>query len=497
MTEDSIQVTKRDGTREPLDIEKLHKVVAFACDGLYGVSESQIELRANLSFYDGIKTSDIQESLIRAASELIDEKNANYQHVAGRLVSYHIRKDAYGSFQPPTLKTHVENISKRGLYEPMLMGWYSEDEWNMLDAVVDHALDESMPFSSMEIFRSKYLVRDRTYEVPKILESPQMAMILIAATMMHAETKDRLQKAIALYKALSRHEISLPTPIMAGMRTSTRQYSSCTLIECGDSIEAIGNTTSAIIKYISKRAGIGLSISNIRAVGSQVGNGLTTHTGVIPFLRVFQSAVRSCNQGGVRVGAATVCYPIWHAEVETMLPLKDNRGTEDTRVRHVDYCVLLSKVFYQRLIDGGNISLFNPYDVPELAEAFYGDPEKFEAVYVQHERDGKASSTVPAIELFSTLMQQRKSTGRVYIMNIDHANEHGSFTENAPIRMTNLCVEISLPTKPLESSSAIDRDVGIEVVEMEDGAYEKWLNDPYRRKDQPLPLIWEIGNETP
>ena len=484
-------VVKRNGETEPLNVEKLHKVVGFACEGLSGVSESQVELKAQLSFHDGIRTRDIQESLIRAAVDLIDEKNSNYQYVAGRLVNYHIRKDAFGSYTPPTLKKHVGRVVETGLYEPMLLEWYDDDEWETMDSALDHRLDETMTYASAGIFRSKYLVRDRASDNEKMLESPQMAMMLISAAMHHAEKEKRMAKVLGFYRSLSRYDISLPTPIMAGMRTSTRQFSSCTLIECGDSIDSISRTTSSIMKYISKRAGIGLCVSGIRALNSRIGSGLTTHTGLIPFLKVFQAAVRSCNQGGVRVGAATVYYPIWHADVENLIPLKDNRGTEDSRVRHVDYGVLFSKIFYQRLIDGGDISLFNPQDVPELQDAFYRDGDHFAGVYEEYEKSGLATGSIPAMDLFGAFVQQRKMTGRVYLMNIDHANTHGSFIEErAPIKMSNLCTEICLITKPLEGDDGIDHDVGIELVEFEKGAYGKWR--AANRSDQPLPLIWEL-----
>jgi len=447
-----INITKRDGTKAPLDLEKLHKVIFYACDGITGVSPSQVELNSNISFYDGMTTSDIQETMIKAAADLISEETPNYQIVAGRLISYHLRKEAYDQFEPPHLLEIIKHNVDNRMYEPELLNWFSEDEFETMNKWIDHDRDQSFTYAAMEQFRGKYLVQDRYTK--KIYETPQTAMMLIGATLFHSYPVDERMRWIKdFYDSVSRSEISLPTPVMAGVRTPVRQFSSCVLIEADDSLDSINATTGAIVKYVSKRAGIGIGGGNIRALGSSINGGHATHTGVIPFYKLFQSAVRSCSQGGVRGGAATLYYPIWHLEVENLLVLKNNKGVEDNRIRHLDYGVQFNKVFYERLLQGKDITLFSPAEVPELYETFYTDVDKFRELYETAERKTSIrKKKVPAIELFSSFMQERKDTGRIYLMNVDHANEHGSFREEmAPIRMSNLCCEINLPTKPLNN----------------------------------------------
>ena len=446
-----INVLKRDGKKVPLDLEKLHKVIGNACEGITGVSASQVELNSNISFYDGITTSEIQETMIKAAADLISEETPNYQFVAGRLISYHLRKEAYHEFEVPHLLEVVKHNIDAKMYEPDLLKWYTEEEFDIMNKYIDHDRDSNFTYAAMEQFRGKYLVQDRFTK--KIFETPQVAMMLIGATLFHSYKEDRLKWVKEFYDCVSKFEISLPTPVMAGVRTSVRQFSSCVLIESGDSLDSINATTGAIVKYVSKRAGIGIGAGSIRALGSSINGGHATHTGVIPFYKLFQSAVRSCSQGGVRGGAATLYYPIWHYEVEELLVLKNNKGVEDNRIRHLDYGVQFNKVFYERLLNGTDITLFSPSDVPELVDTFYTDVDKFRELYEAAERKTSIRKRkVPAIELFSAFMQERKDTGRIYLMNVDHANEHGSFLpEMAPIKQSNLCCEINLPTKPLNN----------------------------------------------
>lgn len=443
-------VTKRDGTTENLDLDKLHKVIFFACEGVTGVSPSQVELNANISFFNKIPTSEIQETMIKAAADLISEETPNYQIVAGRLISYHLRKEVYGSFEPIDLLTHVTNVVEEGFYEPELLKWYTEEEFKQMDAWIDHSRDDMFTYAAMEQFRGKYLVKNRS--TGRIFETPQMALMLIGATLFHNYKEDRMKWVKEFYNCVSRFEISLPTPVMAGVRTPVRQFSSCVLIEAGDSLDSINATAGSIVKYVSKRAGIGIGAGRIRALGSPINGGHATHTGVIPFYKHFQSAVRSCSQGGVRGGAATLYYPIWHLEVEDLLVLKNNKGTEDNRIRHLDYGVQFNKVFYERLLSGEDITLFSPSDVPELWDPFFTDVDKFRELYEAAERKTSIrKKKIAAIDLFSSFMQERKDTGRIYLQNVDHANDHGAFIkEMAPIRQSNLCCEIDLPTKPLD-----------------------------------------------
>lgn len=446
-----INIVKRDGSKEPLDLEKLHKVIFYACDDITGVSPSQVELNSHISFYDGMTTGEIQETMIKAAADLISEETPNYQIVAGRLISYHLRKQAYGEFDVPHLYNIVKDNINNKMYEPSLIDWYTANEFNQMNKWIDHKRDENFTYAAMEQFRGKYLVQDRY--TGKIFETPQIALMLIGATLFHNYPRDeRLTWVKDFYDSVSRFEISLPTPVMAGVRTAIRQFSSCVLIESGDSLDSINATAGAIVKYVSKRAGIGIGAGSIRAHGSSINGGHATHTGVIPFFKHFQSAVRSCSQGGVRGGAATLYYPIWHLEVEDLLVLKNNKGTEGNRIRHLDYGVQFNKVFYERLIKGEEITLFSPSDVPELAECFFNDVDKFRELYEIAERKTSIrKKKVSAIEIFSSFMQERKDTGRIYLMNVDHANDHGSFRADlAPIKMSNLCCEINLPTKPLE-----------------------------------------------
>ena len=445
-----ILVVKRDGKKEALDIDKFHKVVSWACENITGVSQSEIEIKSHVQFYNNISSTDIQETLIKAAADLISEETPNYQFVAGRLINYHLRKQVYGKFEPIRLYDHIQNVVKKGFYDEKLLEWYSEEEWDFFDKVIDHSRDDNLTYAAMEQFRGKYLVQNRATK--EIFETPQMAYMLISATLFHKyHGLERLKYVKEFYNAISNFDISLPTPVMSGVRTSVRQFSSCVLIESDDSLDSINATSAAIVKYVSKKAGIGIGAGSIRALGSPINGGHATHTGVIPFYKLFQSSVKSCSQGGVRGGAATLYYPIWHLEVEDMLVLKNNKGTEDNRVRHLDYGVQFNKIFYERLLAGGDITLLSPSDVPGLYDAFFEDTEKFQELYERAERNNRIrKKTVKAADLFSAFMQERKDTGRIYLMNVDHANDHGAFIkEKAPIKQSNLCCEIDLPTKPL------------------------------------------------
>lgn len=447
-----IKIVKRSGKKEPLDIEKLHKVVEYACDGLTGVSSSEIELKSQLQFYDGMTTKEIQETLIKAAAELISEHTPNYQFVAGRLINYDLRKSVYNQFDPPHLFEHTLKVINQKYYEKNLLMWYTKQEFDMMNSWIDHSRDEKLSYAAMEQLRGKYLVQNRATK--EIFETPQMSFMLIAATLFHRYNNgERMHYVKELYDALSNFDLSLPTPVMAGVRTPVRQFSSCVLIETDDSLDSINATAASIVKYVSKRAGIGIGAGKIRALGSPINGGHATHTGVIPFYKHFQSAVRSCSQGGVRGGAATLYYPIWHYEIEDLLVLKNNKGTENNRIRHLDYGVQFNKLFYERLLSGEDITLFSPSDVPELYDPFFNDAELFKELYETAERKTSIrKKKISSLELFSSFMQERKDTGRIYLMNVDHANDHGAFiASEAPIRMSNLCCEIDLPTTPLQT----------------------------------------------
>jgi len=445
-----IEVTKRDGTKEPLDIEKLHKVVAFACEGIAGVSVSEVEINSHIQFYDGIKTTDVQETLIKSAADLISEHSPNYQWVAGRLVNYHIRKQVYKQYDPIDLPTIIKNNVKAGFYDDGILSAYTAKELEKADGYIKHQRDDTLTYVAMEQWREKYLVQNRVTK--QLYETPQVAYMMIALTLFQSYPKATRMKWVKdYYEAISSFDISLPTPVMAGVRTPQRQFSSCVLIETADSLDSISAATSSIIKYVSQKAGIGIGAGSIRALGSPIRKGDAYHTGVVPFYKMFQAATRSCSQGGVRNGAATIYYPIWHLEAENLLVLKNNKGTEDNRVRQMDYGVQFNKLMYERLLADGNITLFSPSDVPGLYEAFFADQDRFKYLYEKAEKNKNIrKTTLKAMDLFSTFMNERKNTGRIYLMNVDHANTHGSFKEDlAPIKQSNLCCEINLPTKPL------------------------------------------------
>lgn len=458
MVLDDLTVTKRDGNVEPFDFEKIHKVLFWACEDIANVSVSEIEVRTHMQLYNKIPTSEIHETLIKSAADLISEETPNYQYVAARLVNFTLRKQVYQQFEPPALLEHVQTNVKLGVYDKDLLDKYDADEWERLNKIVNHDRDWLLTYAATEQFRGKYLVQDRT--TGTFYETPQMAYILIAATLFGSYPKDvRMQYIKDYYDAISKgpkSTITLPTPILAGVRTVTRQFSSCVLIEAGDSLDSINETASAIVDYASRRAGIGINVGRIRAKGSKVRGGEIFHTGNIPFYKYFHAALKSCSQGGVRGASATAYYPLWHLEAEDLLVLKNNKGTDETRVRHMDYGVQLNGYLYQRLIKNENITLFSPNEVPDLYDAFFTDQAKFAELYEKYERAHSIrKKTVPALEHFTNMMIERNNTGRVYIHNVDHSNSHGAFNESSPVRMSNLCVEITLPTSELTRKSRI------------------------------------------
>ncbi|MGO2236494.1 ribonucleoside-diphosphate reductase subunit alpha [Marinomonas sp. UCMA 3892] len=448
----TLTVTKRNGTTENINLEKIHKVIAWAAEGLDNVSVSQVELKARIQFFEGIRTTDIHETLIKSAADLISESTPDYQYLAARLAIFHLRKKAFGDFEPPHLYKHVKNLVEQKRYDAQLLEKYTEEDFNELNTFLDHSRDMDFSYAAVKQLEGKYLVQNRV--TGAIYESPQFIYILVAACLFaEYDKKERLNLIRRFYDAVSKFKISLPTPIMSGIRTPTRQFSSCVLIECGDSLDSINATSSAIVKYVSQRAGIGVNAGAIRALGSPIRGGEAFHTGCIPFYKHFQTAVKSCSQGGVRGGAATVFYPIWHLEVESLLVLKNNRGVEENRVRHLDYGVQFNRLMYQRLIKGGNITLFSPSDVPGLYDAFFADQEEFDRLYTMYEQDPSIrKQTIKATELFTLFASERASTGRIYLQNVDHCNTHSPFDPKvAPVKQSNLCLEIALPTKPLNS----------------------------------------------
>ena len=448
----NLLVTKRSGKQEPIDLDKIHKVLDWAAKGLDNVSVSQVEIKAHIQFYMGIETKDIHETIIKAAADQISETTPDYQYMAARLAIFHLRKKAYGQFEPPHIYHHTVKMCAEKRYDEHLLADYTREEFNQMNEALDHSRDLNFSYAAVKQLEGKYLLQNRS--TGEIFESAQFLYMLIAAALFSKyPTERRMDYIVRFYDAVSQFKISLPTPIMAGVRTPTRQFSSCVLIECDDNLDSINATSSSIVKYVSQRAGIGINAGRIRALGSPIRGGEANHTGCIPFYKHFQTAVKSCSQGGVRGGAATLFYPLWHLEVQSLLVLKNNRGVEENRVRHMDYGVQFNKTMYQRLIKGEDITLFSPSDVPGLYDAFFADQDKFEALYTQYEQDDSIrKESIKASELFSLFAQERASTGRIYLQNVDHCNTHSPFEPSvAPIKQSNLCLEIALPTKPLQS----------------------------------------------
>lgn len=456
-----IQVIKRNGSKSDLDVNKIHFVLEEATKGISGVSVSDIEMNASLRFFDGIKTTDIQEILIRSANSLISENTPNYEIVAARLINYHLRKEVFGDYiTPPLLQVIKQNVQRK-IYDAEVLSLYTEDEIVKLDSHIDHRRDEDFKSAGIQQCVDKYLLKDRI--TGQIYETPQYAYMLIAMTLFKRYdrfgNKVRLRYVKDYYDAISKFEINLPTPILCGARTTTRQYSSCVKIDIGDTMNSITHSDSAIKLYTSQRAGIGINVGRIRGIGSTVRQGEVIHTGLIPFLKCFESSVKCCTQNGVRGGSATVHIPYWHSEIRDIIVLKNNKGTDETRVRKLDYSIQLNKLFYERVQQNSNISLFQPNQVPELYDNM-GNNDLFETAYLNAEKNPLlVVATVNARELFTDIIKERIETGRIYLMNMDNCNEHSSFT--VPIFMSNLCQEITLPTKPLNSFNDAEGEIAL------------------------------------
>ena len=442
------KVIKRDGTKTPLDLDKIHKMVELACEGLAGVSESAVEMNSQLQIFDGIKTSDIQEILIRSANDLISLEAPNYQYVAARLLLFSLRKQVYGEHpdRRPSLYDHVQKCIKQGVYDAGILSKYTEEEFNIMDGFLDHDRDFLFTYAGIRQVSDKYLVQCRS--TGEVYETPQFMYMMVAATLFQDDDKFyRLEYVRKYYDAISKHKLNIPTPIMAGVRTPIRQFASCVLVDVDDTLDSIFSSDMAIGKYVAQRAGIGINAGRIRGINSKIRSGEVQHTGVVPFLKKFEATVRCCTQNGIRGGSATVHFPIWHQEIEDILVLKNNKGTEDNRVRKLDYSIQLSKLFYERFIQNGEITLFSPHDVPGLYDAFGTDA--FDDLYITYESDPSIPrSTIGAQKLFMDLLKERAETGRIYLMNIDHCNSHSSFKDK--VSMSNLCQEITLPTDPIQ-----------------------------------------------
>ena len=442
-----IKVKKRKGHIEPLNLEKMHVMVEKACDGLAGVSASQVEIQSGIQFYDGITTAEIQEILIKSANDLIDLDAPNYQFVAARLLLFSIRKSLYGVTEDvPHLSDHIHKCVDEGVYDSAIFDKYTEEEISRLQGVIDHNRDFIFTYAGLRQVADKYLVQDRS--TGQVYETPQQMYMLIAMTIFAEYDKDtRLNYVKRYYDAISKHKLNIPTPIMGGVRTPIRQFASCVLVDADDTLDSIFSSDMAIGRYVAQRAGIGINAGRIRGINSKIRGGEVQHTGVVPFLKKFEATVRCCTQNGIRGGSATVHFPIWHQEIEDILVLKNNKGTEDNRVRKLDYSIQISQLFYQRFIDNKEITLFSPHDVPNLFEAFGTD--EFDDLYCQYELDQSIpKKTIGAQELILNLCKERAETGRLYIMNIDHCNSHSSFKDK--VSMSNLCQEITLPTTPLQ-----------------------------------------------
>ena len=453
----TIKIRKRDGRLEPLDIDKIHFVVEEACEDLAGVSSSQIQINANIQFYDGMSTKEVQQILVKSANDLISLEAPNYQYAAARLLSYDVRKQAHGQYEyMPLLKLIVRNI-KAGVYDRGIVEKYNKVEIKKMNTWIKRERDLDFTYAGLRQVVDKYLVQDRSSG--DLFETPQDMYMMIAATLFsNYPKKIRMAYVKKYYDAISTFKINIPTPVMAGVRTPIRQFASCVLIDSADTLPSIFSSDMAIGLYVARRAGIGINAGRIRGINAKIRGGEVQHTGVIPFLKKFESTVRCCTQNGVRGGSATVHFPIWHQEIEDILVLKNNKGTEDNRVRKLDYSIQISKLFYERFINEEDITLFSPHDVPGLYDAFGTD--KFDAMYKKYEKDSSIKKkSIPAQELFSDLLKERAETGRIYIMNIDHANTHSSFKDK--VSMSNLCQEITLPTTPINSIDDAEGEIAL------------------------------------
>ena len=456
---DTTMIVKRSGDKEQLNIEKIHKVVEYACEGLAGVSSSLIEMNANIQFYSGMSSAEIQEILVRSANDLISLDAPNYQYAAARLLSYGVNKEVFGGYEAWSLGKMIQENIERGVYDAEILEKYTADEIERLDSYIHHKRDENFTYAGLRQVVDKYLCQDRSSG--QLFETPQFMYMMIAATLFANYPKEtRMHYVRRYYDATSLFRINIPTPVMAGVRTPVRQFASCVLVDSDDTLDSIFASDMSIGRYTAQRAGIGINSGRIRGVNSKIRGGEVAHTGIIPFLKKFESTVRCCTQNGVRGGSATVHFPFWHQEIEDILVLKNNKGTEDNRVRKLDYSIQLNKTMYERLLSGGEITLFSPHDVPGLYEAYFGDPDVFKELYEKYERATSIKKKkIDAMELFSNLIKERAETGRIYIMNVDHANTHSSFKDT--VYMSNLCQEITLPTKPLQHIDDPDGEIAL------------------------------------
>ena len=454
-----ISVVKRDGSVESLNLDKVHAMVELACEDLAGVSASQVEMNSGIQFYDGIKTEDVQEILIRSANDLISLDTPNYQYVAARLLLFGLRKAVFGYHpdKPPILYNHICKCVDHGMYDEELLTVYTEEEWEEIESYVDHDRDYLFTYAGLRQVCDKYLVQDRS--TGYLFETPQQMYIMIAATLFSKYPKDtRLEYVRRYYEAISTHKINIPTPVMAGVRTPLRQFASCVLVDVDDTLDSIFSSDMAIGYYVAQRAGIGINAGRIRGINAKIRGGEVQHTGVVPFLKKFEATVRCCTQNGIRGGSATVHFPIWHQEIEDIIVLKNNKGTEDNRVRKLDYSIQLSKLFYERFIENKEITLFSPHDVPDLYESFGTD--RFDELYCSYESNPDIpSKRVSAQGLILDLLKERAETGRLYLMNIDHCNSHSSFKDK--VNMSNLCQEITLPTDPINHIDSQDGEIAL------------------------------------
>jgi ribonucleoside-diphosphate reductase alpha chain len=448
MTNEQIQVKKRNERGlEPLNIDKIHEMVEYACEDISGVSSSQVEMNSGLQFYDGITTDEIQQILIKSASDLISLENPNYQYVAARLLLYSLRKQVIGKlWDHPHLFDQVNKCVNNGVYDKEILTWYEKKDFDRMEYWIKHERDYDFTYAGLRQVIDKYLVQDRSNG--DVFETPQFMYMMIAATLFAKYPKSkRMNYVKKYYDAISTFKINIPTPVMAGVRTPIRQYASCVLVDVDDTLSSIFSSDMAIGSYVAQRAGIGINAGRIRGINSRIRGGEVQHTGVIPFLKKFEATVKCCTQNGVRGGSATVHFPIWHQEIKDIIVLKNNKGSEDNRVRKLDYSIQISKLFYERFINEEEITLFSPHEVPELYEA-WGTPE-FDEIYKTTERKTSVKKTkISAQELFFDILKERAETGRIYIMNIDHCNTHSSFKDL--VRMSNLCQEITLPTDPIQ-----------------------------------------------
>jgi ribonucleoside-diphosphate reductase alpha chain len=454
----NINVIKRDGTSVPLDISKIQRQVSYGCRGIDNVSPSMIEIKAQIELHDGMSTKTIDELLLKAMVNLIDEtenpdiNNVNYQYVAGRQKVSMLRKEVYGQYEPPKLYDIVKTNVQADMYTRELLEWYTEDEWNIIDLFLDHSKDENYTYAAIAQLAEKYLVQNRA--TGQIYETPQVRYAIAAATAFHNEPKEtRLKYVKDYYECASDGHFTLATPVLAGLGTKTKQFSSCVLISADDTLDSIFAAGEMMAKYASKRAGIGLEIGRLRPLGAPIRNGEIKHTGMIPFLKKWFGDLRSCSQGGVRNASCTVTFPIWHYQFEDLIVLKNNQGTEETRVRQMDYSVVVNKMFWNRYKNQENITLFDPHEVPDLYEAFYRDTEEFETLYKHYEhKRGIKKKVLPAVEIFKNgILKERTDTGRIYLVFIDNVINQGPFnTKTDPIYQSNLCQEILLPTKPFQ-----------------------------------------------